>query len=45
LKIANENNGGFKYDLQLEEINPPKGKLIIPWALQELFVDQHLLQL
>ena len=45
LKIASENNGGFKYDLQLEEINPPKGSLIIPWALQELFVDQHLLQM
>jgi hypothetical protein len=39
LDIATDNNGGFKFNLELEELDPPKGKLVIPYALQELFVD------
>jgi hypothetical protein len=44
LAIAIEANGGFEFNLEDEELNPLKGKLLIPLDLQLMITAQDVLQ-
>jgi hypothetical protein len=43
LKMAIINHNGFDFNLDQEEKVIPKGKLIIPYSIQLMFVDQQVL--
>jgi hypothetical protein len=44
LRNATDNNGGFDFDLKLEEKVPLKGKMVIPRYIQLMLVSQEILQ-